>query len=62
MEENVLKPSCVIEYNNGMGSIEKNNQQSACFLFMQKYMKGYKTYFFTCLALLSTIHIIYGYI
>ncbi|KFM78172.1 PiggyBac transposable element-derived protein 4, partial [Stegodyphus mimosarum] len=44
--ENVIKPSCVIEYNNGMGGVDKNDQQLVCFPVMRKYMKGYKKLFF----------------
>ena len=45
-EENVLKPSCVIESNNAMGGVIKNDQQLVCFPVMRKYMKGYKKLFF----------------
>ena len=40
------KPNCVIEYNNGMGGIDLNDQTLACFPIMRKYLKGYKKLFF----------------
>ncbi|GFS52731.1 piggyBac transposable element-derived protein 4 [Nephila pilipes] len=44
---NVFKQNCVIEYNNGMGGVDKNDQQLACFPVMRKYMKGYKKNYFS---------------
>ncbi|CAK9796227.1 PiggyBac transposable element-derived protein 4 [Anthophora plagiata] len=45
-EENVLKPSCVVEYNRGMEGVDRQNQFLACFPLMRKCVKGYKKMFF----------------
>ncbi|KAK2578806.1 hypothetical protein KPH14_012835 [Odynerus spinipes] len=34
-----LKPTCVIDYNKGMGGIDLNDQMLACFPIMRKYLK-----------------------
>ena len=45
-EENVLKPSCVAEYNRGMGGVDRQTQFLASFPLMRKSIKGYKKMFF----------------
>jgi len=45
-EENVLKPSCVAEYNRGMGGVDRQDQFLASFPLMRKSIKGYKKMFF----------------
>ncbi|KAG8239833.1 hypothetical protein J437_LFUL011459 [Ladona fulva] len=37
-EESVSKP--VIDYNRGMGGVDRQDQQLACFPVMRKFMKG----------------------
>jgi len=44
--ETVLKPTCVLEYNRGMGGVDKQDQSLACFPLMRKCTKGYKKIFF----------------
>ncbi|KAG8238149.1 hypothetical protein J437_LFUL017262 [Ladona fulva] len=44
-EESVSKPACVIDYNRGMGGVDKQDQQLACFPVMRKFMKEYKIFF-----------------
>lgn len=41
--ENILNPSCVIEYNTGMDGVDKHDQLLACFPVMRICVKGYKT-------------------
>ena len=41
-----LKPKCVIEYNNGIIGIDRQDQMLAFFPVMRKYMKGYRKVFF----------------
>ncbi|CAK9820042.1 PiggyBac transposable element-derived protein 4 [Anthophora quadrimaculata] len=45
-QENVIKPSCVIEYNRGMGGVDRQDQFLASFPLMRKSIKGYKKMFF----------------
>ena len=45
-EETVLKPTCVLEYNRGMGGVDKQDQRLACFPVMRKCLKGYRKIFF----------------
>lgn len=45
-EERVVKPQCVLEYNMGMGGVDRQDQVLAYFPIMRKYMKGYKKIFF----------------
>ncbi|KAL6438799.1 hypothetical protein ACFW04_003704 [Cataglyphis niger] len=45
-EEAVLKPTCVVEYNRGMGGVDQQDQRLACFPLMRKCVKGYKKIFF----------------
>lgn len=40
-EENVLKPSYVVEYNHRMGTVNKQDQHLAYFSVMRKCFKGY---------------------
>lgn len=40
-EENVLKPSCVIKCNRGMGSVDRQDQFLASFPLIRKSVKGY---------------------
>ncbi|KAG0433428.1 PiggyBac transposable element-derived protein 4 [Dictyocoela muelleri] len=42
----IIKPACVIEYNFGMGGVDRQDQVTACFPIMKKFMKGYKKMFF----------------
>lgn len=44
--EPVLKPRVVQEYNKGMGGVDRQDQQLACFPIMRRYAKGYKKIFF----------------
>lgn len=39
--DKIIKPSCVIEYNTGMGGVDKQDQMLACFPVMRKCMKVY---------------------
>ena len=43
---NIIKPSCVIDYNKGMGGIDKHEQLLSCFPIMRKCVKGCKEMFF----------------
>lgn len=45
-EKNVMKPKCVIEYNSGMGGVDRQDQRLACFPIMRKFRKGYRKIFF----------------
>lgn len=39
--ENIIKPACVMEYNQGMGGVDKQDQMLACFPVLRKCVKGY---------------------
>ncbi|XP_054274551.1 piggyBac transposable element-derived protein 4-like [Macrosteles quadrilineatus] len=41
-----LKPNVVINYNNNMNGVDKQDQRLSCFPVMRKCMKGYKKLFF----------------
>lgn len=43
---NAMKPKCVIEYNHGMGGVDRQDQVLACFPIMRKFLKGYRKIFF----------------
>lgn len=43
---NAMKPKCVIEYNHGMGGVDRQDQVLACFPVMRKFLKGYRKIFF----------------
>lgn len=45
-EKNTMKPQCVIEYNQGMGGVDRQDQRLACFPVMRKFLKGYRKIFF----------------
>jgi hypothetical protein len=45
----VIKPKVVIDYNNSMNAVDKQDQQLSSFPVMRKYAKGYKKYFSTLL-------------
>ena len=36
--DKIIKPSCVIEYNTGMGGVDNQDQLLACFPVMRKCM------------------------
>jgi len=38
----VIKPKVVIDYNNSMNTVDKQDQQLLSFPLMRKYSKGYK--------------------
>jgi len=38
----VIKPKVVIDYNNSMNAVDKQDQQLSSFPVMRKYLKGYK--------------------
>lgn len=42
----VLKPQVVLDYNRGMGGVDREDQQLASFPIMRRYAKGYKKIFF----------------
>jgi hypothetical protein len=42
----ILKPKAVIDYNRGMGGVDRNDQCLASFPLMRRYSKGYKKIFF----------------
>jgi len=42
----VIKPKVVIDYNNSMNAVDKQDQQLSSFPVMRKYSKGYKKMFF----------------
>jgi len=42
----VIKPKVVIDYNNSMNAVDKQDQQLSSFPVMHKYSKGYKKMFF----------------
>lgn len=44
--KNTMKPKCVIEYNHGMGGVDRQDQVLACFPVMRKFLKGYRKIFF----------------
>ncbi len=44
--EPILKPKCVIDYNQGMIGIDRHDQILASFPVMRKYLKGYRKIFF----------------
>jgi hypothetical protein len=41
----VIKPKVVIDYNNSMNAVDKQDQQLSSFPVMHKYSKGYKKCF-----------------
>lgn len=41
-----MKPKCVMEYNHGMGGVDRQDQVLACFPVMRKFLKGYRKIFF----------------
>lgn len=41
-----MKPKCILEYNKGMGGIDRQDQMLACFPIMRKVIKGYRKLFF----------------
>jgi hypothetical protein len=43
----VIKPKVVIDYNNSMNAVDKQDQQLSSFPVMHKYAKGYKNFFST---------------
>lgn len=45
-EKNTMKPKCVMEYNRGMGGVDRQDQRLACFPVMRKFLKGYRKIFF----------------
>ncbi|CAK9827788.1 PiggyBac transposable element-derived protein 4 [Anthophora retusa] len=45
-EENVSKASCVVEYNRGIGGVDRQDQFLACFPLTRRCVKGYKKMFF----------------
>ncbi|XP_017795072.1 PREDICTED: piggyBac transposable element-derived protein 4-like [Habropoda laboriosa] len=44
--QKVMKPKCIVEYNKGMGGVDRQDQALACFPIMRKAMKGYRKLFF----------------
>jgi hypothetical protein len=42
----VIKPKVVIDYNNSMNAVDKQDLQLSSFPLMCRYAKGYKTMFF----------------
>ena len=42
----VMKPKVVIDYNNSMNAVDKQDQQLSSFPIMRRYAKGYKKMFF----------------
>jgi hypothetical protein len=42
----VIKPKVVIDYNNSMNAVDKQDQQPSSFPVMRKYAKGYRLVFF----------------
>ena len=43
----VMKPEVVIDYNNSMNAVDKQDQQLSSFPIMRRYAKGYKKSFST---------------
>lgn len=59
--ENIIKPSCIVDYNKGMGGVDKHDQMLACFPVMRKCVKGYKKMAFYLLDMaIYNAHIIYS--
>ena len=51
----LMKPTCILEYNKGMGTIDHQNQMLASFPIMRKVIKGYKLFFYMSdMALFNT--------
>uniref|UniRef100_A0A1B0F9G8 PiggyBac transposable element-derived protein domain-containing protein n=1 Tax=Glossina morsitans morsitans TaxID=37546 RepID=A0A1B0F9G8_GLOMM len=46
VQERIIKPDCVIDYNQGMGSVDRQDQLLAYFPVMHKFVKRYKKIFF----------------
>lgn len=42
----VIKPKVVLDYNNSMNAVDKQDQQLSSFPVMRRYAKGYKKMFF----------------
>lgn len=42
----VVKPKTIIDYNKGMGGVDRMDQQLASFPLMCRYIKAYKKIFF----------------
>ena len=41
-DKNIVKPKCILEYNKGMGGVDRHDQVLACFPVMRKFVKGYR--------------------
>lgn len=59
--DKIIKPSCVIEYNTGMGGVDKQDQLLACFPVMRKCVKGYKkmAFYLIDMAIFNS-HVLYN--
>ena len=44
--KNIIKLASMLEYNKGMGDVDKQDQLLTCFPFMRKCVKGYKKIIF----------------
>jgi hypothetical protein len=44
--EVIMKPKSVVDYNKGMGGVDKIDRQLASYPLMHRYIKGYKKIFF----------------
>lgn len=45
-EDAVLKLTSIVDYNRGMGRVDRQDQCLPCFLLKRKCVKGYKKIFF----------------
>ena len=51
---NIIKPSCILTYNRGMGGVDNSDQRASTYCSVRKYVKWYKKLFFiwwTCVLL-----------
>ena len=49
----IFKPKCVLDYNKGMGGVDRSDQVSATYRSTRKYVKWYKKAFFYILDMSS---------
>ena len=42
----IIKPSCVLTYNYGMGGVDNSDQRASTYCSVRKYVKWYKKLFF----------------
>ena len=44
--KDIIKPQCVLSYNEGMGGVDRSDQQASTYQCVRKCVKWYKKLFF----------------